>query len=434
MKKIKQFIFVLFIFSALAFSYPVSQGFAQGGGQCDSSPACNPASGTCCGQCDPGPACNPNDPNGIPCCGQHNDGAHISGNQSGGQCDSNPACNPNDPCMNMPPGPKKDECYKQHGDHHDGPNGHGESYCSAIPHPDGSKHVDPPEELLDRVAAEYEAGCRAGKCGISRATYSKLMAFGHSRREIDCHLAEGHMHNNDGQGEMKGDSVDPKHLRKNLSVVPDSRRLDRLKERRRNQKRDAGMDVGPVGKRHTPESKNDFLPPTCPGDPRCAKFSDTSMGDHHYNSDAITDTETGVEPTLDNRVNSITDQQRGYIAPNTNALGQASRNSSDAVTPPMKSLRQAQRNTHDGIALSGGQHDNNENINTNGVSESNPFALTDQSLPGNQPGMQTQPKLEQLSEGNPFGVTAAPLIPGANVKTDKHGQDVQNFDLAKPHY
>ena len=68
MKKIKQFTFVLFIVSALAFSYPVSQGFAQGGGQCDSNPACNPASGTCCGQCDPGPACNPNDPNGIPCC------------------------------------------------------------------------------------------------------------------------------------------------------------------------------------------------------------------------------------------------------------------------------------------------------------------------------------------------------------------------------
>ena len=68
MKKIKQLTFVLFIVSALAFSYPVTQVFAQGGGQCDSNPACNPASGTCCGQCDPSPACNPNDPNGIPCC------------------------------------------------------------------------------------------------------------------------------------------------------------------------------------------------------------------------------------------------------------------------------------------------------------------------------------------------------------------------------
>ena len=68
MNKIKQLSFVLFIFSALVFSYPVTQVFAQGGGQCDSNPACNPASGTCCGQCDSNPACNPNDPNGIPCC------------------------------------------------------------------------------------------------------------------------------------------------------------------------------------------------------------------------------------------------------------------------------------------------------------------------------------------------------------------------------
>ena len=32
MYKIKQLSFVLFIFSALAFSYPVTQGFAQSGG------------------------------------------------------------------------------------------------------------------------------------------------------------------------------------------------------------------------------------------------------------------------------------------------------------------------------------------------------------------------------------------------------------------
>jgi len=90
MKKIKQFTFVLFIFSALAFSDPVTQVFAQGGGhvsgahlsggQCDSNPACNPASGTCCGQCDPGPACNPNDPNAIPCCSlEGNSGSQPQG-------------------------------------------------------------------------------------------------------------------------------------------------------------------------------------------------------------------------------------------------------------------------------------------------------------------------------------------------------------------
>ena len=78
MKKIKQLSFVLFIFSVLAFSYPVTQVFAQGGGQCDNSLACNPSSGTCCNnQCDPGPACNPNDPNAIPCCSlEGNDNQH----------------------------------------------------------------------------------------------------------------------------------------------------------------------------------------------------------------------------------------------------------------------------------------------------------------------------------------------------------------------
>ena len=68
MKKIKQLSFVLFIFSVLAFSYPVTQVFAQGGGQCDSNPACDPTSGTCCNQCDPNPACVVGDPHAIPCC------------------------------------------------------------------------------------------------------------------------------------------------------------------------------------------------------------------------------------------------------------------------------------------------------------------------------------------------------------------------------
>ena len=94
MKKIKQLTFVLFIVSALAFSYPVTQVFAQEGAhvsgnhisgvQCDSSPACNPASGTCCGQCDPGPACNPNDPNGIPCCGLEGNNMTNGSQPSGG--------------------------------------------------------------------------------------------------------------------------------------------------------------------------------------------------------------------------------------------------------------------------------------------------------------------------------------------------------------
>ena len=72
MKKIKQLTFVLFIFSALAFSYPATQVFAQDGivcgdGQFDVSLTCDPTSGTCCNQCDPGAACEAN-PHSIPCC------------------------------------------------------------------------------------------------------------------------------------------------------------------------------------------------------------------------------------------------------------------------------------------------------------------------------------------------------------------------------
>ena len=68
MRKIKQLSLVLFIFSVLAFSYPLTQVFAQGGGQCDSNPACDPTSGTCCNQCDSNPACVTSDLNAIPCC------------------------------------------------------------------------------------------------------------------------------------------------------------------------------------------------------------------------------------------------------------------------------------------------------------------------------------------------------------------------------
>jgi hypothetical protein len=77
MKKIYQLTFVLFIFSVFALSYPVTQVFAQGGGQCDSNPACNPASGTCCGQCDSNPACVVSDPHAIPCCSQHISGGDV---------------------------------------------------------------------------------------------------------------------------------------------------------------------------------------------------------------------------------------------------------------------------------------------------------------------------------------------------------------------
>jgi hypothetical protein len=51
MKKVDQLTFLLFIFSIFAFSYPVTQVFAEGGGRCD-----------------PDPRCVASDRNAIPCC------------------------------------------------------------------------------------------------------------------------------------------------------------------------------------------------------------------------------------------------------------------------------------------------------------------------------------------------------------------------------
>ena len=81
MKKIKQLTFVLFTFSILTLSFPLTQVFAQGG-QCDSNPACDPTSGTCCNQCDPNPACVADDPHAIPCCSSN--GGDIRDPRGGG--------------------------------------------------------------------------------------------------------------------------------------------------------------------------------------------------------------------------------------------------------------------------------------------------------------------------------------------------------------
>ena len=76
MKKIKQLLFTLFIFSVLALSYLVTSISAQGGsgingGECDPNPACVE---NCCDECDPNPACvenccpaeSPENPNNDP--------------------------------------------------------------------------------------------------------------------------------------------------------------------------------------------------------------------------------------------------------------------------------------------------------------------------------------------------------------------------------
>ena len=125
MKKIQKLSFASFIFSVFALLYLVPSVSAQvdahmnggqsrlGAGQCDSNPACDPTSGTCCNQCDPNPACVASDPNAIPCCGGSGQNDHGGPNDHG------------DPCMNMPPGPAQADCYR-HKDDHRGPNDHGD--------------------------------------------------------------------------------------------------------------------------------------------------------------------------------------------------------------------------------------------------------------------------------------------------------------------
>ena len=131
MKKIQKVSFAFFIFSVFALLYIVPSVSAQvdshmSGGQCDSNPACDPTSGTCCSnQCDPNPACVATDPNAIPCCGG-------SGSMTGGPNDQYMNRGPNnhggpnnqgDPCMNMPPGSGRDDCHTKM--EHRGPNDHG---------------------------------------------------------------------------------------------------------------------------------------------------------------------------------------------------------------------------------------------------------------------------------------------------------------------
>ena len=237
MKKLTRFSLVLMLFSLLSISYHVTSASADD----------NVLPGMAGGQCDPNPACVEN------CCapGPNNHGGpndHHNGPNDHG-----------DPCMNMPPGPAQADCYRHkddhrgpndhhngpndhmrgpndHGgpghnscasipdpanraecekhsgpndhrgpnDHHNGPNDHGGAPggrdCAAIPHPNGSAHVDPPQSKIDAVEAEYKAGCKAGNCGISPNTYASLESLGHSREEIDCFLQEGERRHHDQHG------------------------------------------------------------------------------------------------------------------------------------------------------------------------------------------------------------------------------------------
>ena len=69
---------------------------------------------------------------------------------------------------------------------------HGGPDCAAL-HPAGTVHVEPPEDKIAAIEAEMEASCKADpeNCALSEASYTSLIALGHSRPEIECFLDEG---------------------------------------------------------------------------------------------------------------------------------------------------------------------------------------------------------------------------------------------------
>ena len=122
-------------------------------------------------------------------------GVHLQVGNHGGGGDSGmnpPGGEHHDPNM-PPPG----------GDDHSGDT-HGEpdiDRCASM-HPGGpSRHVDPPEALIERITREYEGRLRQAPGGIlhpgqllSGGTYSLLrhpQNGGHIPPEVDCYLREG---------------------------------------------------------------------------------------------------------------------------------------------------------------------------------------------------------------------------------------------------
>ena len=97
------------------------------------------------------------------------------------------------------------------GDHHcppgttcGGPNDHhGDqeaSHCAAMGMADGSPHVDPPQDIIDQVSAEYEANCKSGNCFLGEGNYKLLEDMGHTRAKVDCFLADGHRKHEEQHG------------------------------------------------------------------------------------------------------------------------------------------------------------------------------------------------------------------------------------------
>jgi len=111
------------------------------------------------------------------------------------------------------------------------PNQHGEQdapHCRAMGMADGSPHVDPPQNVLDQVQAEYEANCQAGNCFLGEGNYQLLESMGHTREKIDCFLQAGEdQHNqqhNDQNGQQHNDPNGQQHNDQNGQQHNDPKR------------------------------------------------------------------------------------------------------------------------------------------------------------------------------------------------------------------
>ena len=130
---------------------------------------------------------NATDPNMPPPGGEHHD-----------PCMPPPGGEHHDPNMPPPGGEHHDPNIPPPGGEHHDPNGHDDhtAHCEAMGMADGSPHVDPPQNVLDQVAAEYEANCQAGNCFLGEGNYQLLESMGHSREKVDCFLQAGEDHHN----------------------------------------------------------------------------------------------------------------------------------------------------------------------------------------------------------------------------------------------
>ena len=149
----------------------------------------------------------PNDHHGVDC-------AALPTPEEVAACENGPNAQHHDPNM-PPPGPGHHDPNMPPpggGDHPECPAGttcggpgdhHGDqeaSHCAAMGMADGSSHVDPPQDIIDQVSAEYEANCKSGNCFLGEGNYKLLEGMGHTRAKVDCFLAEGHRQHDEQHG------------------------------------------------------------------------------------------------------------------------------------------------------------------------------------------------------------------------------------------